>query len=188
MLLTPCVDYVVTFAHLGRADAKPLLAATRVLLLLQMALLPVYLGLLLNEDAARLVRVGPFVHAFLWLIAVPFALAGLMQLWAGRAAGGARAAFVLGVLPVPATAIVLLMVMATVVPRLGRALDAVLTVIPVYVLFALLAPLVVLPFALSIPGALPVLPAIIIAQTLVELIGELVYIRAIRRLGQTAPA
>nr|WP_265887029.1 bile acid:sodium symporter [Roseomonas mucosa] len=217
VLLTPCVDYVVTFAHLGRADAKPLLAATPVLLLLQMALLPVYLGLLLNEDAARLVRVGPFVHAFLWLIAVPLALAGLVQLWAGRAAGGARAASVLGVLPVPATAIVLFTVVASVVPRLGRALDAVLTVVPVYVLFALLAPLVgwgvarlfglragearavafsaatrnslvVLPVALSVPGALPVLPAIIVAQTLVELIGELVYIRAMPRLGQTAPA
>ena len=221
VLLTPCVDYVVTFAHLGRADAKPLLAATPVLLLLQMALLPVYLGLLLNEDAARLVRVGPFVHAFLWLIAVPLALAGLVQLWAGRAAGGARAASVLGVLPVPATAVVLFAVVAAVVPRLGRALDAVrdavLTVVPVYVLFALLAPLVgwgvarlsglragearavafsaatrnslvVLPLALSVPGALPVLPAIIVAQTLVELIGELVYIRAMPRLGQTAPA
>ena len=112
-------------------------------------------------------------------------------------------------------------VVAAVVPRLGRALDAVrdavLTVVPVYVLFALLAPLVgwgvarlsglragearavafsaatrnslvVLPLALSVPGALPVLPAIIVAQTLVELIGELVYIRAIPRLGQTAPA
>ncbi|MCB4823049.1 arsenic resistance protein [Roseicella aerolata] len=213
VLLTPCVDYVVTFAHLGRADAKPLLAATPALLLLQMALLPVYLGLLLDEDAARLVQVGPFVHAFLWLIAVPLALAGLVQLWARRTAGGARAASVLGVLPVPATAVVLFAVVAAVVPRLGQALDAVLTVVPVYVLFALLAPLVgwgvarlsglragearavafsaatrnslvVLPLALSVPGALPVLPAIIVAQTLVELIGELIYIRTIPRLGQ----
>lgn len=28
VLLTPCIDYVVTFAHIGRADARLLLAAT----------------------------------------------------------------------------------------------------------------------------------------------------------------
>ncbi len=41
VLLTPCIDYVVTFSHLGRADA---LASTPALLILQMMLLPVYLG------------------------------------------------------------------------------------------------------------------------------------------------
>jgi hypothetical protein len=34
-----------------------------------------------------------------------------------------------------------------------------------------------------VPGAGPVLPAIIVTQTLVELTGELVYIRLIPRLG-----
>jgi ACR3 family arsenite efflux pump ArsB len=33
VVLTPCVDYVVTFSHLGRSDAKSLLAATPLLLL-----------------------------------------------------------------------------------------------------------------------------------------------------------
>lgn len=217
VLLTPCIDYVVTFAHLGRADAKLLLAATPALLLLQMALLPVYLALLLGEEAAQFVQVGPFLHAFLWLIAVPLALAGLVQLWAGRAASGARAASVLGILPVPGTALVLFVVVAAVVPQLGQAHNAVLTVVPVYIAFALIAPfigwgvarlaglqdgearavafsaatrnsLVVLPLALAVPGAVPVLPAIIVAQTLVELVSELVYVRAIPRLGKAAPA
>lgn len=217
VLLTPCIDYVVTFAHLGRADAKLLLAATPALLLLQMALLPVYLGLLLGEEAARLVLVGPFLHAFLWLIAVPLALAGLVQLWAGQARSGVRAASVLGILPVPATALVLCVVVAAVVPQLGEARDAVFTVVPVYIAFALIAPfvgwgvarltglqggeargvafsaatrnsLVVLPLALAVPGSSPVLPAIIVAQTLVELVSELVYIRAIARWGSAAPA
>lgn len=217
VLLTPCIDYVVTFAHLGRADAKLLLAATPALLLLQMALLPVYLRLFLGETAAELVRAGPFIHAFLWLIAVPLVLAGLVQFWAARASLGASVASVLGVLPVPATALVLFAVVAAVVPQLGQALDAVFVVVPVYVAFALLAPfagwavarafgleaeeargvafsaatrnsLVVLPLALAVPGALPVLPAIIVTQTLVELISELVYIRAIPRLGRALPA
>lgn len=217
VLLTPCIDYVVTFAHLGRADAKLLLAATPALLLLQMALLPVYLALLLGEEAAQFVQVGPFLHAFLWLIAVPLALAGLVQLWASRAASGVRAASVFGILPVPATALVLFVVVAAVVPQLGQARNAVLTVVPVYIAFALIAPfigwgvarltglqdgearavafsaatrnsLVVLPLALAVPGAVPVLPAIIVAQTLVELVSELVYVRAIPRLGKAAPA
>ncbi|WP_374470349.1 arsenic resistance protein [Phenylobacterium sp.] len=217
VLLTPCIDYVVTFAHLGRADAKLLLAATPALLLLQMALLPIYLTLFLGDEAARLVQVGPFLHAFLWLIAMPLALAGLVQLWASRSETGTKAASALGMLPVPATALVLFVVVAAVVPQLGQAWSAVLTVLPSYMAFAFLAPfvgwgvarlaglqgseargvafsaatrnsLVVLPLALSVPGALPILPAIIVAQTLVELVSELVYVRAIQRLGTAAPA
>ena len=217
VLLTPCIDYVVTFAHLGRADAKLLLAATPALLLLQMALLPVYLRLILGDAAAELVRAGPFVHAFLWLIVIPLVLAGLVQLWAARVSLGARVSSILGVLPVPATAFVLFAVVAAVVPQLGQALDAVLFVVPFYVAFAVLAPftgwavarafrlkaeegravafstatrnsLVVLPLALAVPGALPVLPAIIVTQTLVELISELFYIRTIPRLGRAVAA
>jgi ACR3 family arsenite transporter len=75
VLLTPCIDYVVTFAHLGRANARLLLAATPTLLIAQMMLLPIYLRLFLGDASAGLVQLGPFVHAFVWLIAVPLALA-----------------------------------------------------------------------------------------------------------------
>jgi len=54
VLLTPCIDYVVTFAHLGQADAKPLLASTPLLLAAQMILLPVYLGVFMCSLYARL--------------------------------------------------------------------------------------------------------------------------------------
>ncbi|MGD9665047.1 MAG: hypothetical protein AB7U34_07575, partial [Novosphingobium sp.] len=99
-------------------------------------------------------------------------------------------------------------------PQLGPAIDAALGVIPFYILFAMIAPLigwgvgrlfrldpaaaravafsagtrnslVVLPLALAVPGAIPVLPAIIVTQTLVELISELVYVRLIAKLGRT---
>ena len=46
--------------------------------------------------------------------------------------------------------------------------------------------LVVLPLALAVPGAVPLLPANIVTQTLVELIAELIFIRAIPRLGAQA--
>jgi len=215
VLLTPCIDYVVTFAHLGRADAKVLLASTPALLIAQMLLLPVYLNVFLGEDAARFVQVGPFVHAFFWLIAVPLGLAAAVQLWAGRSPAGQRMATGLGLLPVPATALVLFVVIASVLPQLGPALDDALRVVPVYVAFAVAAPLlgwavgrafrldaptvrtlafsaatrnslVVLPLAFAVPGAVPLLPAVIVTQTLVELLSELAYVRLMPGLGPTA--
>lgn len=104
VLLCPCIDYVVTFAHLGRADARLLLASTPVLLIAQMGLLPIYLRLFLGADAAAYVQPGPFIHAFVWLIAVPFVLAALVQAWAARSKAGERVSSGLGMAPVPATA------------------------------------------------------------------------------------
>ena len=216
VLLAPCIDYVVTFSHLGRADAKLLLAATPSLLVVQMVMLPLYLRLLLDADAAALVQPEPFVHAFVWLIAVPLVLAGVTQVWANRSSVGKKASDALGLVPVPATALVLFIVVAAVLPQLASARGAVISALPFYVAFAVIAPLVgwavarafrleatagravafsagtrnslvVLPLALSVPGAIPVLPAIIVAQTLVELVGELVYVRWIARFG-TPPA
>ncbi|WP_341644888.1 arsenic resistance protein [Thauera sp. SDU_THAU2] len=212
VLLAPCIDYVVTFAHLGRADARALLASTPVLLATQMLLLPVFLGLFLGEGAARVVQWEPFLHAFTWLIAVPLALAAACQAWAARTETGAKAASLLGLFPVPATAAVLFVVVAAVTPQLGLALDAVRAVVPVYIAFAVVSPLlgwtvargwrlpadqgravafssatrnslVVLPLGLAIPGALPLIPAVIVAQTLVELVSELLYVKLLPRLG-----
>lgn len=51
VLLTPCIDYVVVFTHIGKGDSRLMLAATPVLLLLQLALLPVYLGFMLGAQS-----------------------------------------------------------------------------------------------------------------------------------------
>ena len=212
VLLTPCVDYVVAFSRMGRADARLMLAATPLLLILQMALLPVYLSLFLGADAAVVVRPGPFLEAFVWLIAVPLLAAAVAQFLErrNRAAGGAVA--VLRVLPVPATAGVLFLVIASALPQLGSAVDAALRVAPIYVAFAASAPfigwfvarlfrleapagrsvafsaatrnsLVVLPLAYAVPGAVPALPVALVTQTLVELMSELVYVRVLSKLG-----
>lgn len=214
VLLTPCIDYVITFAHLARADARLLLSATPILLLVQMALLPLYLAIFLGDDAAGLVQIGPFFHAFVWLIAVPLLLAATVQFWASRHDVGEKINGYLGLLPVPATAVVLFLVVAATVPVLGAAAGHAVSALPVYVAFAVLAPiaglavsklfglapqsagavsfssatrnsLVVLPLALAVPGAIPVLPAVIVTQTMVELIAELIYIRIIPRLVGT---
>ncbi|KFX07460.1 arsenic resistance protein [Pectobacterium betavasculorum] len=212
VLLAPCIDYVVTFAHLGRADAARLLAATPILLMLQMLALPFYLTLFLGDDFAGLIVFAPFIDAFIWLIAIPLALAALLQSLAARQRVMATFSDALGYLPVPATALVLFIVVAAVIPQLRTTWESVLLAIPFYLLFALLAPLlgwliarafrldsaggravafsastrnslVILPLALAIPGALPLLPAVIVSQTLVELLSELIYIRVIPKLN-----
>ncbi|MBN8974745.1 MAG: arsenic resistance protein [Rhizobiales bacterium] len=213
VLLTPCIDYVITFSHLGRADARLLLASTPLLLVAQMILLPLYLAAFLGDDASALISAGPFLHAFIWLIAVPLALAALVQVWASRNSTGMLISEKLGVLPVPSTALVLFLVVAATVPLLGSAIDRALAAVPVYVAFAVIAPmlgwgtarafglgaaasrsvafssatrnsLVILPLALVVPGAIPVLPAVIVAQTLVELLAEMVYIRTVPHIGR----
>ncbi len=213
VLLTPCIDYVVTFSHLGRADAKLLLAATPALLVLQMLLLPGYLHLLLGDTSANLVRLEPFLEAFVLLIVLPLALAALVQAWASRSMAGSRWSSRLGILPVPATALVLFVVVVAVVPQLDAAGGAAVQVMPIYLAFAVVAPLagwlvarafglgasagravafsaatrnslVVLPLALAVPGAVPILPAIIVTQTMVELLSELIYVRMLPSLGR----
>ncbi|MBE7184670.1 MAG: arsenic resistance protein [Methylobacterium mesophilicum] len=217
VLLAPCIDYVVTFSHIGRADSRALLASTPVLLLLQMLLLPVYLGLFLGETAAELVRIEPFVDAFVRLILVPLALAGAVQFGAGRVAAVASAKNGLNLMPVPATALVLFLVFASVVSQLGSALGGALRVVPLYVAYAVIAPfigwtvgrlaglgaaearatafsaatrnsLVILPLGLAVPGDTAPLAAVVVMQTVVELLFSLAYMRLMPRLGRDAAA
>lgn len=215
VLLTPCVDYVVTFTHLGRGDAKLMLAATPALLLLQMMLLPVYLRLLLGSGASDLVQPEPFVQAFAWLIAVPLLLASAVQFWAGRTTTGKFASMALGLLPVPATALVLFLVLAAVMPQIEQAVGAALTATPIYIAYAVIAPvlgwmlargcrldvdaaravafsaatrnsLVILPLAFAVPNGVPLLPAVVVTQTMIELLSELIYVRWIPRLSASS--
>jgi ACR3 family arsenite efflux pump ArsB len=217
VLLTPCIDYVVTFSHLGRADARALLAATPLLLVVQMLLLPVYMGLFLGEAGRGLIQIEPFIHAFVWLIAAPLLLAGVIQTWARRSPAGARVVGALGFLPVPATAVVLFVIVCSVVPQLDAARASAIQAAPIYAAFAALAPfagwavgrlfrlpaagsravafsaatrnsLVVLPLGLAVPGAAPIVPAVIVTQTLIELLSELVYVRLMPHIGKDLEA
>jgi len=213
VILTPCIDYVITFTHLGGGNARLLLAMTPALLMLQMLLLPVYLGVLLGGEVSSLVQAGPFLHAFVWLIAVPLVLAGSVQALSRRMKHGAGLRTMLDLLPVPATALVLFIVLASVMPQIGLAQSAALRAVPVYVAFAIIAPvvgrsvagglrldapsaravsfsasyrnsLVILPLAFAVPGGVPLLPAVILTQTMVELCFLPVYVRWIPRLAK----
>ncbi|WP_104912274.1 arsenic resistance protein [Pseudomonas sp. LG1D9] len=211
VLLTPCIDYVVVFTHIGKGDARLTLAATPLLLLLQLALLPLYLTVIPGE-AAVTITLGPFVEAFVLLIAVPLLLAVLTCAGARRSPHIARWNQGWAWMPVPAMATVLLVVIGSQIAFVAREIEQLLPVIPVYLGFMLLAPvvgaltarafrlpaatarsvtfssatrnsLVVLPLALALPEDMRMLAAAaIITQTLIELVFELIYIRVIPAL------
>ncbi|HHG5368151.1 TPA: arsenic resistance protein [Pseudomonas aeruginosa] len=212
VLLAPCIDYVITFTHLGRGNARLLLAMTPMLLILQMLLLPLYLTMLLGDEVSNMVEVGPFLHAFVWLIAIPLLLAGIVQAFSRRSVAGERLVGVLNLLPVPATALVLFIVLASVMPQIGLAQEAALRALPIYIVYAVAAPLagrlvsrvmgleatsaravsfsasyrnslVILPLAFVVPGGIPLLPAVILTQTIVELCFMPLYVRFIPRLA-----
>lgn len=90
------------------------------LLIAQLLLLPVYLGLFLGADAAALVQVGPFIDAFIWLIAGPLALAWLTQYRAARHEVGQKVDDAMAWLPVPFMALVLFIVFSAVTPQIAR--------------------------------------------------------------------
>lgn len=121
VLLAPCIDYVIVFSGLAGGSSERLLAATPLLLLAQMLLLPVYLFLFMGPDLADVVEAGPFVEAFVVLIVIPLTLAWLTQAWAARRPAGQRAAEAMGTTMVPLMAAVLLTVVASQVPKLGDA-------------------------------------------------------------------
>lgn len=215
VLLAPCIDYVVVFTHMGKGDARLMLAATPVLLLLQLVLLPLYLALMLEDGDHISLALGPFVQAFVLMIVAPLALAVLTSAHVAKSKRVSRWNDAWAWMPVPAMALVLFVVIASQIGIVLQALDQLLPVVPVYLGFALLAPvigwatarltglavqqtravmfsastrnsLVVLPLALALPEQIRTLAAAaVITQTVVELICELVYVRAFPVVART---
>ena len=212
VLLTPCIDYVVVFTHIGKGDSRRLLAATPILLVLQLALLPLYLGLMLGDSLDVPIASAPFIEAFLALIVAPLVLAVLTEAAAKHSRAASAWSHGWAWLPVPAMAAVLMLVVGAQITPIVRDIERLLPVVPIYLAFLLVAPLigaltarlfrlptgtgvavtfsastrnslVVLPLAMALPAELRMLAAAaIITQTLVELVGELIYLRAIPAL------
>src|SRR5690606_14496961 len=132
VLLAPCVDYVITFTHLGGGNARLLLAMTPLLLGLQMLLLPAYIWTMLGDEAAAMLRAEPFLHAFVWLIGLPLLAAAALQLLHRRTVAGTTWTPFVDLPPVPATALVLFIVVASVMPQVGQSHSAALTAWPIY--------------------------------------------------------
>ncbi|GAA2183979.1 arsenic resistance protein [Brooklawnia cerclae] len=211
VLLTPCVDYVMVFTGLAGGANDRLLAAAPILMLGQMLLLPVQLRSMVDTAVVQAIDLAPFVHAFVFLIAVPLAAAGLTQYADARwgAVHAIRQA-TLGAM-VPLMMLTLAIVVASQIGGVGHRIGSLTLAIPLFVLFAaIMVPigsaagqvarldvpgrravvfsgvtrnsLVVLPLALALPDEFDLAPLVVVTQTLVELVVMVVFVRLIPAL------
>lgn len=207
VLLVPCTDWFVTFTQLGRGDAARATALTPVSLLLQLALLPVYLWLLGGSEVTWVFSAAQVWPALLVLL-LPLGLAAVTRRWAEGSTAGQRLVQRAGVAPVPLLAVVILLVgvsHADAVVEAGGLLPVVGLVAGLYLVGAvtlavLLAHLVrlpvgqgrtlafslatrnsfiVLPFALSLPAGWEAAALVVVLQSLVELLGMIVLVRLV---------
>lgn len=211
VLLTPCVDYVIAFTGLAGGAKDRLLAATPLLMLAQIALLPLYLWLFVGAEFVRTIDLAPFAEAFGLLIIAPLVAAVLTQLvaawtrWGGRLLKGTEAAMV------PLMMLTLAVVVASQIAGVGERFGALLLTIPVYILFAAVMvvvgraasrvarldvgrsraivfsgvtrnSLVVLPLVLALPAEFSLAPFAVVTQTLVELMVMVVCVRLVPRV------
>ncbi|WP_322512685.1 arsenic resistance protein [Chloroflexus sp.] len=206
VLLVPCTDWFIAFCHLGGGDTARALAVTPLLLIVQGALLPLYLWLMLDPATLDLIA-GLNIWPALLIIFVPLlvAIAGerwlearpARQIWRQRSAA----------LTVPLLALVVAAIATSQATAALAALAVLPVVTPVFVAFLLIAALlarllawwgrlparrgrvllfsfstrnsfVVLPLALSLPPGWEVVALVIVVQSLVELIGMAVMVWA----------
>ncbi len=208
VLLTPCIDYVIVFTGLAGGAKARLLAAAPLLMLLQIVLLPLYLLLFAGSAAVELIDVEPFAEAFLMLIVAPLSAAAIVQAIARRHRAGRAIEHVLASAMVPLMMLTLATVIGSQIAAVGGQAVALIRVVPIYAAFlvvmlfvglaagkaARLDPagiravvfsgstrnsLVVLPLALALPAPLEIAPLAIVTQTLVELVGMVVFVRLV---------
>ncbi|TQL47411.1 ACR3 family arsenite efflux pump ArsB [Homoserinimonas aerilata] len=211
VLLTPCIDYVIVFSALAGAAHEKLLAAAPLLMIAQLLLLPVYLFAFAGPSTLGIIDIEPFIEAFLLLIVASLAAAAVTQ-WASPGARPFRAIASTGATSmVPLMMLVLFIVVASQAHRIAVNAAALIGLLPLYagflVLMALVGTatsrvarldtksaraltfsgatrnsLVVLPLALALPATLAIAPVVVVTQTLVELIGMVIYVRLVPRL------
>lgn len=210
-LLTPCIDYVIVFCGLAGGDQQRLLAASPLLMLLQMLALPTYLWLFVGSELADVVEIGPFLEAFAILIVLPLGLAWATQSLAVSHRSGETVSSAMAAAMVPLMTATLFVVVASQFPKISGDVGQVLRVAPLYAAYLVVMAvvglavsrllrfdpgrtraltfsgatrnsLVVLPLALALPDEFAVTPVIVVTQTLVELVGMIVYVRVLPRL------
>lgn len=211
VLLTPCIDYVIVFSGLAGGSNDRLLAAAPLLMLTQMLLLPLYLLIFIGPDLVSAIEPGPFVEALIMLIIIPLAAAALTQQWARRAQAARHLTALMQNLMVPLMMVTLSIVIGSQIVGVGQELRSLLTVIPIYVAFLIIMvpvgilasratrldagsttavvfsgatrnSLVVLPLALALPEPLALVALVVVTQTLIELIGMVIYVKALPTL------
>ncbi|MFG6475004.1 arsenic resistance protein [Microbacterium sp. P06] len=216
VLLAPCVDYVIVFAGLAGGSRDRLLAATPLLMVLQIALLPLLLWWTAGSDVVAAFEVRPFVAAFVTLIALPLAAAAATQLLARRVPPARRVTEGAPATMVPLMMLTLGIVVASQVSAVSASLLMLVSVVPLFAVFPLVAAptgawvarlagvdtpgrraaafsaatrnsLVILPLALALPAPYALAPLVVVTQTLVELIAMVVMVSLVPRFIRDRP-
>ena len=211
VLLTPCIDYVIVFSGLAGGSSDRLLAAAPLLMLTQMLLLPFYLLIFIGPDLVSSIEPEPFIEALVVLIIIPLVAAALTQRWARRVAAARHLMMLMQGLMVPLMMLTLAIVIGSQIVGVGQELTSLLAIIPIYVAFlVIMVPLgmlaarvarldsgsttavvfsgatrnslVILPLALALPEPLALVALVIVTQTLIELIGMVIYVKVLPRL------
>ncbi|MFP7365825.1 bile acid:sodium symporter [Corynebacterium callunae] len=218
VLLAPCIDYVIVFSGLAGSANEKLLAASPLLMLLQMLLIPVYIRLIMGPEILNSIDVGSFIRAFMLLIVVPLAAALLTQILAQRFGWARRVMTLMEAMMVPVMMLTLAVVVASQIAAVSGQVGMMLQVIPLFAIFmALMATLgklagkifnqdvpatralifsgatrnslVVLPLALALPAELSIAAIVVVSQTLVELVGMIIFVRAVPKfVPESVPA
>ena len=211
VLLTPCVDYVIVFTGLAGGARARLLAATPLLMLLQIVLLPVYLLLVAVPGITQQIEIGPFVEAFVILIVIPLIGAAIVQAIGRRHPVGRRIEAVMAAAMVPLMMLTLAVIIGSQIAAVGAQTLTLLRLVPLYAVFLIVMlfiglgagrlarldipgtravafsgvtrnSLVVLPLALALSAELALAPLAVVTQTLVELVGMVVLVHVVPAL------
>ncbi len=210
VLLMPCTDWFVTFTHLSGGDTGRAIATTPVSLIVQIALLPLYLWLFMGETFAEILAADRLATVFVTLIVVPLLAAFVTERWTEarpeREAIIARLAW----LPVPLLALVVFLIAGSQVQAVAGALPVLGHLLAIFVLYLIGAALigvgltrllgltpapartlifslgtrnsfVVLPLALALAPSWQTAVVVIVFQSLVELFGMVGYLWAVPR-------
>lgn len=210
VLLVPCTDWFISFSQLGRGDVPRAIAITPLNLVLQLALLPLYLWGMTDLQALGSWDWSALAPAVL-VVVVPLLAAVLAERWLPSHPRAERARDALAWWPVPLLALVVFLIAGAQAGTVLGALAELWTVVPVFVLFLLAAALlakvlgaglglpaeqgrtlafslgtrnsfVVLPLALSLPAGWEVAAVVVVVQSVVELFGMVLYVWGVPKL------
>ncbi len=206
VLLVPCTDWFISFAHLGRGDSARAIAAAPLLLLVQLIMLPVYVWWFMGDLAIELTTGSHLLPAFFGLIVTPLVLAWLTERLAERHAAIKGIINGLGWLPIPLLGLVVFLIAGSQVSLVIDSGPLLWRVVVVFVLYLVVAAaigkllsqvfrlppatgrtltfslgtrnsFVMLPLALSLPEAWSAAVVVIVLQSLVELLGMVAFLR-----------
>ncbi len=210
VLLVPCTDWFITFSYLGRADTKHAIALLPILLFVQLILLPFYMIILFPQLVDIEIDRVKFIKVFFGLIVFPLFLAYITQRLAKFSPLAVKFLNFTGLLPIPLISLIVFIIFGSQVEtllHLGEFLLFLTFIFFLYLVFALFLSkfishaarltskdgrvlafnfgtrnsFLVLPIALALPQGFQEALFVIVYQSLVELLGMLLFIKIVPR-------